>query len=223
MILEKVPLSAIQLIKRKMPYVAMAVRSAIDSVKREKSRIMVKRLLKGRKELLLELGAGDRGGQGGWITIDVTEHCDIFWDLRTGIPFPDETVKKIYSSHLFEHLSYREISQLLSECIRVLMPGGVFSICVPDARLYLQAYFGFGALDKEKAFGWKPAHNGTTSIDFVNYIAYMDGEHKYMFDLENLIFMLESRGFRNVRQREFDARIDAAERDFESIYAEAEK
>ena len=49
------------------------------------------------------------------------------------------------------------------------------------------------------------------------------GFGKYMFDEENLIHILTSKGFRNVNQREFDPDIDLKERDYESIYAEATK
>jgi hypothetical protein len=54
-------------------------------------------------------------------------------------------------------------------------------------------------------------------------MAYMDGQHKYMFDEENLIFILKSKGFRNVKLRQFDPTLDLKERDYESIYAEGEK
>lgn len=70
---------------------------------------------------------------------------------------------------------------------------------------------------------YRPAFNNTTKIDYVNYMAYMDGHHKYMFDEENLLFILKSAGFRNVRLREFSIDLDHKERDFESIYGEAEK
>jgi hypothetical protein len=48
----------------------------------------------------------------------------------------------------------------------------------------------------------------------------MNEDHKYMFDEENLVHLLERRGFRNVRLRPFDPAIDLKERDRESIYAE---
>jgi hypothetical protein len=51
----------------------------------------------------------------------------------------------------------------------------------------------------------------------------MDGHHKYMFDEENLLHILQAKGFKNVRLRDFDPELDIKERDFESIYAEAEK
>jgi hypothetical protein len=44
-----------------------------------------------------------------------------------------------------------------------------------------------------------------------------------MFDEANLLKVLESAGFRNARPREFDPALDMESRDYESIYAEAEK
>ena len=56
-------------------------------------------------------------------------------------------------------------------------------------------------------------------MDILNYIAYMDGNHKYMFDTDNLVQVLLSSGFSSVRIREFDPIMDLPERQFESIYA----
>jgi predicted SAM-dependent methyltransferase len=153
----------------------------------------------------------------------MTAGCDLTWDLRRGIPFPTGTISKIYSSHFLEHLSYAEGQQFLGECLRVLAPMGSFLICVPNARYYLEAYVNGTALDTDVWCAYKPAFNNTTAIDYVNYTAYMDGHHKYMFDPENLLHRLMSAGFRNARLRSFDSALDLIDRDFESIYAEAEK
>jgi hypothetical protein len=69
----------------------------------------------------------------------------------------------------------------------------------------------------------KPGYNNTTRIDWVNYVAYMGGEHKYMFDQENLLHILKTNGFKNVRQRKSDPEIDMPERLFESLYVQGEK
>jgi len=180
-------------------------------------------MLKERNEICVEVGAGYKKGKGEWITIDMNDTCDVYWDLRKGIPFPSESLKKIYSSHFFEHLSYKEAQQFLDECMRVLIPGGQFSICVPNARIYLEAYVNRTLLDETRFIAHPPAYNHTTRIDLVNYTAYMDGGHKYMFDEENLLFILSSKGFKNPSLRQFDPTLDLQERDFESIYAEAEK
>ncbi len=192
-----------------------------DSAKHVLSRRRAQRLLQVRQQICIEAGAGDRQGKNGWITMDVTKHCDIYWDLRRPLPFPDDRIAAIYSSHFLEHLSFREGQQFLDECLRVLIPGGWFSICVPNARIYVEAYLGVRSLDSAQLY--PRAFNHTTSIDYVNYMAYMDGLHKYMFDEDNLLHILVNRGFRNVHLRRFDPSLDTKMRDYESIYAEALK
>jgi len=132
------------------------------------SRLKIRQILKKRKEIWIELGAGKKKGANGWLTIDIKRKCDIAWNLRKGIPFPDESVSKIYSSHFFEHLSFKQTQGFLDECLRVLKPGGKFSICVPNARIYIEAYLNKSDLDTANFF--KPAYYGTTKIDYVNYI-----------------------------------------------------
>lgn len=180
-------------------------------------------LLRNDKKIYLEIGAGSKKGENGWITLDLRMKSDICWDLRKGIPFPDESIHKIYSSHLLEHLYFDEGQGLLDECLRVLVKGGIFSICVPNARLYIEAYLKGNELDHSKFFGCKSAYNNTSRIDYVNYIAYMGKQHKYMFDEENLVAVLENKNFKNVHLRDFDPNLDKQKRDFESIYAEAQK
>ncbi len=182
-----------------------------------RSRRQAAELARSGRPLWLDLG-GAGPGRGGWVCVDMTRECDLFWDLRLGLPFPDGRVARIYSSHLFEHLSFREGQALMDECLRVLEPGGSFSICVPDAELYIDGYLGRRELPEEY-FGWDPAFNRTTRIDALNYIAYMAGEHRYMFDRENLVHILRAKGFAGVVERAFDPETDLAERAYESIYA----
>jgi predicted SAM-dependent methyltransferase len=187
------------------------------------SRLIVRKLLKSGDPIKLELGSGKKRGANGWTTLDRTPGCDLYCDLAKGIPFPDQSVTAIYSSHVFEHLTYKEAQILLDECLRVLIPGGKFSICVPNARLYLSAYVNNRDITDERFFEYRPAYNRTTRMDYVNYVAYMDGEHKYMFDEENLVYILRQKGFKNARLRSFDKSLDREARDHESIYAEGFK
>lgn len=195
----------------------------ISFTKETKTKQCIKNIINKKEIIYLEIGAGDKKGENGWLTLDVTKSCDINWNLGKGIPFPNESIHKIYSSHLFEHFSFKEGQKLLDECLRVLVPGGLFSICVPNAKIYMEAYVKGECLDKSNFFIHKPAYNDTSRIDYVNYMAYMDGEHKYMFDEENLVAILQKKGFMNVHLRNYDPNLDRQERDFESIYAEAQK
>lgn len=174
--------------------------------------------LKSKTPIYLELGSGAKKGKNGWITIDVNG-ADISWDLRKGIPLPDGSVEKIYSSHLLEHIPFQELILFLKECHRVLKTGGEFSVCVPNFAFYINAYQG-GNMFKPRESWWREGAVSTNSLmDQLNYIIYMGGEHKYMFDSENLINTLKQGGFVNSKLRPYDEKIDLKERDFESIYA----
>ncbi len=179
--------------------------------------------LKKQKKILLDIGSGNRKGKNGWITIDLNKGADIIHDLRKGIPLPENSVDRIYASHVLEHIPYRELIRLLSEIFRVLKKGGELSVSVPDASLFINAYFNKERFQPEDGF-YKPAVVDTGSlIDQINYVAYMDQEHKYLFDKENLINTLKKISFASVDLRNFDENLDDKIRDSESIYAIAIK
>ena len=100
-------------------------------IKLRRSRRNLHELIASGRELLLDIGGGYRSGTNGWLTVDMSNECDIYWDLRLGMPFPNNSVAKIYSSHLFEHLTYTEGQKLMDECLRVLRPGGRLYISEP--------------------------------------------------------------------------------------------
>ncbi len=170
--------------------------------------------------LKLELGSG-AGVKPGWIGLDLspkaTVQCDI---LEVGIPFPDSSVHIVYSEHFLEHFYFWERDAILQECRRVLKAGGVFSVAVPDASLYIKGYLDRIFPDCGLA-PYLPAYDYNSPIDAVNYIAYMAGEHKHMFDMDNLIQVLIRAGFDSVRERAFDPALDSEHRQGQSIYAEA--
>ena len=101
------------------------------------------------------------------------------------------------------------------------MPGGSISVCVPNSRLFLDAYSQKRFfLDQENQCCWKKGWFETGSlIDQINYIAYMGGEHRLMFDETNFPAFLRLAGFHDVSMREFQQRLDLPQRDYESIYA----
>jgi predicted SAM-dependent methyltransferase len=170
----------------------------------------------------LELGSGHKIGMNGWTTVDIFG-ADISRDLRNGIPLKNNSVTMLYTSHMFEHIPFKSLVIFLEECFRVLKVGGILSVCVPNSRLYIQAYID-GREFKDSNFSYKPAVVSTGSfLDQVNYIAYMDGLHSYMFDEENLLNTIKLAGFSKVNLRQFDPSLDIIERDYESIYAEAIK
>ena len=178
--------------------------------------------MKALSEINLELGAGPIKGKNNWITIDLCDGADINWDLNVPLPFPDESVSSIYSSHVLEHFFYSDLIRLLIDCKRVLKPGGSFSACVPDASIYVRSYMDADTFDRSFLV-YKPAVISDLKMDVLNYMAYMDGHHRYMFDSENLLRVLTTAGFTDVRSRDFDPALDKFDRKYESIYATGTK
>lgn len=187
------------------------------------SRKRIRELLASADPILLELGAGKKKGENGWVTSDITVGPDLFVDLLEPFPFPDSTVEMVYSSHVLEHFSTRQLETILQECRRVLRPGGIISVCVPDAEIYIRAYGNPEEFDPAKYCRYKPAYRFYSKIDYINYMAYMDGFHCHLFDRENLIALLNASGFHEVRIRDFDPETDMVERDHISIYAQGIK
>jgi hypothetical protein len=63
-------------------------------------------------------------------------------NLLDGIPLPDESCDAVFNSALLEHLAAPSARNFLAECRRILKPGGILRIGVPDleqiARIYLE-------------------------------------------------------------------------------------
>jgi predicted SAM-dependent methyltransferase len=179
--------------------------------------------LREKSPIWLELGSGSVKGKNGWNTLDGLEGADVQFDLNRPFPVPEGSVEKLHASHVLEHFFCEDLMQLLRECHRVLARGGTFSICVPDASSYIKAYTEPDCLRDYLPHLWQPALNYHTPIDYINYMAYMHGGHRHLFDQENLLAILVAAGFEDVRLREFDPALDLEFRRFESIYALARK
>lgn len=174
------------------------------------------------KSYKLEIGSG-RLRKPGFITSDLDLHSDYPYDFVAGLPFPDESIDFIYAEHVFEHFSYGDLTVLVSECHRVLRPNGVISVSVPDARIYIDAYARDVPLDLARFARYKFGLTFASKIDYLNHIFYMDGQHRYMFDPQNLLALLLDAKFKNARLREFDAELDQEGRKHMSLFATAER
>ena len=198
-----------------------AQNSQLEDQLLKKGKKKAREIIKQKQPILLEIGSGSKKGTNGWTTLDVCSDCYIYWDLLLPLPFPDNSVTKIYSSHVLEHFFCPDLMKLLNECHRILEPKGVFSVCVPNANMYIKGYLSAEEFKPKEIY--KPAYFSNSKIDHVNYIAYMDGHHRYMFDEQNLLAVLEKANFKEVRHRNFETGLDREERDWESIYAEGKK
>jgi predicted SAM-dependent methyltransferase len=92
-----------------------------------------------------------------WVNIDIiaSQPGVISHDLRQGIPLLANSSDVVYHSHVLEHFRYHEAQLFLKECCRVLKPGGILRVAVPDleriCRLYIEKLE--GALAGDEASG----------------------------------------------------------------------
>ena len=82
---------------------------------------------------LVNIGCG-KVAHADWLNLDLApQHAlAVACDLRRGLPLAADTCDATYSSHVLEHLSAAEANPFIAEQYRVLMPGGVIRVVVPD-------------------------------------------------------------------------------------------
>lgn len=115
-------------------------------------------------DLRLHFGCGPKL-MSGWVNIDrVALYSDVRADVDLGaLPWGDASVDEILAEHVFEHLTFAEEEPVWREAARVLRPGGVLTIEVPDfewvCRVFLAAqdnfteFYRVGAVDHYAGHG----------------------------------------------------------------------
>jgi len=56
---------------------------------------------------------------------------NVVWDVRHGLPFPDNSINEVYSRHFVEHLADEDIEGFFYELGRVCMDGARIEIIIP--------------------------------------------------------------------------------------------
>jgi len=203
----------IKIILNKIPYISFFYLI----YKEFKSRKILSNSLK-KNIVKIELGSGIKKGVNGWTTIDLYG-ADVNLDLRKKLPIPNLSVDEFFASHFLEHLGILELQIFLLKCFQQLKLGGKFLIAVPDASLFIHAYNkNENIIKKFDTVHEKSYIDTKSSIDQLNYIAYMSGEHKHMFDSESLVNLFLSVGFRECNPRPFINGFDTEEHRQYSIY-----
>jgi len=174
--------------------------------------------LRGGEDLKLHFGCGSNI-KAGYINIDLDKKADLRLDLREPIPFPTNSCSMVYSEHFLEHLGYPdEAIFFLSECSRILRPGGLFSVGVPDTEWPIRAYAGdpyyADWFQYVVEHGYPKSQWITTKMECVNYSFRQGAEHKFAYDFETLKRALETVGLSEVRRRNFDPSLDSEQSRF---------
>lgn len=136
-------------------------------------------------------------------------------DVRRHLPWPSSSVTAIYAGEMLEHFTAADGLRFLGECFRVLAPGGVLRLRVPDNynfwKQYVTEYDAVRALPRAQ---WTDHHTRWVEMFFrdicVNrpFLGSMGHFHKWMYDEVSLIRAFERTGFVEVARRSLhDSRI----------------
>lgn len=155
------------------------------------------------------------GGKGhprleGWTIIDLRESADLRVDIaQDRLPFDDNSVDVIFTSHTLEHILPQRLGHVLDEFLRVLKPasrGGLLRILVPDIARAVRAYQsndrGFFEASELTPFDREAPLGGRLMSWFYSTSAMGNG-HVHCFDEEYLAYWLRRHGFDRVRRTAF--------------------
>jgi predicted SAM-dependent methyltransferase len=141
------------------------------------------------------------------LDIDPAVAPDILCPMTDMQPVPANSVDAIWSSHTLEHLHRHEVPRALAEFVRVLRPGGLLLLTLPD----LQSVAELIAADRLEDEAYMSPSGPITPLDMVfGHIASLAAGKTFMahrsgFTARTLQKLLVEAGFIEARVRRGDA------------------
>lgn len=170
----------------------------------------------------IQIGGGGQTLEG-WLSVDLPP-ADLSVNVLWGLPIRGASARVVFCSHMLEHLDYPDAAlAFLREVRRVLRPGGVLRLVVPDIQEYLAAY-----ARRDRAFFrarrkiWPGSERCETMLTETLLYAGAASQphdffgHKFGYDFETLKLLLRKAGFRRIersaymKSRHPDLRVDSA-------------
>lgn len=183
-------------------------------------------------QLKVNLGCGNHTPEG-WVNIDyafgarlakipffhvINKKIGLFqmdWDdrikihdLRRTFPFDNGSVDVVYTSHTLEHFSKQDGERFLRECHRVLRPGGILRVVVPDLEAIVSDYTS-GKTSADMFLDELYVVSDTSGMGFfkkllANQIAF---PHKCMYDTRTMLSRLRQINFQAESRAAFESDI----------------
>lgn len=151
-------------------------------------------------------------------------------DVTKTMPFSNNVIDVIYSSHMLEHLDRAEALNFLREAQRVLRPNGVLRLAVPDIRKLVNRYVADGDADAFINSTLMCQSRPRTFVQRTKLLVFGQRHHHWMYDGQSLVRLLTSAGFVNTfvlpagqTNISNPGELDLNERSSESVYVEGVK
>lgn len=159
-----------------------------------------------KKVIRLHIGCGDRYIPG-FTHIDVRKlpHIDYVTSADKLDMIGDSTVDLIYCCHILEHFPRQQTNLALREWYRVLKPGGILRLAVPDFEKLVEVYL--KTKDLKLVLG-----------SLVGRQDYPENTHHMVFDFASLSEALQRVGFKNVHKYDWQQTIHKDYDDYSQAY-----
>lgn len=144
-----------------------------------------------------------------------------YGDIVKGLPVADASVQGIYASHVLEHLSYDDFWTALHHTFRMLKPGGIFRLVVPDLQARAERYLRDTGLNRPEANSWfmqatrLGRERRSRGLGPLLRETLGGSTHLWMWDENSVAAALRKTGFTGIRRCRFGDCADAAFRQVE--------
>jgi predicted SAM-dependent methyltransferase len=167
---------------------------------------IIKRYLSVNGVKKLQIGSGENFLEG-WINSDIDPCSDnkIYLDASKSFPFEDSTFDYVFSEHMIEHITYQEGFNMLSECYRILIPGGKIRVATPDLQFLFELYKLNKSELQNEYIKWSVKKSNIPGVTafadtFVINKFFSGWEHKFIYDEKALRYTLLKIGFTGIKK-----------------------
>ena len=168
----------------------------------------------------LQIGSGDNN-LAGWLNSDFFPRAPgvLHLDSTQRFPFADAQFDYVFSEHMIEHVPYERGRHMLSECARVLKPGGKIRISTPNLAFLIDLYHPTKTELQRSYIEWAtdqfidaPYYEDTFVIN--NFVR--DWGHQFIYDEKTLRASLVAAGFQGITRCQIGESDDEALRNLEN-------
>lgn len=127
----------------------------------------------------VNLASGQRPFKQPWLNVDIREQgypVDLIADIRSLPQLSDRSASVMVAHHCLEHIDMSQVTDMAKEWFRILEPGGVVAVFVPDARAIADRWLK-GQID-----------NFTFNVNMYGaYQGHPEDLHRWSYDYQYLI------------------------------------
>ena len=157
-----------------------------------------------------------------WLNTDIfVERSDVaYMDATRPFPLPDASFDYVACEHMIEHIDYEGARAMLSECHRILKPGGKIRVATPDLQVMASLCAPQPAPEAKKYIEWlvaklMPEVKECPGV-FVLNNAFRAWGHQFLYDMATLKMTLANAGFTDFKEYKPGASDDPNLRGIES-------